>query len=142
MIKVKYYTENERLSDNENIFILVADNEDTIETEIYYLYQKSCRVGAYMISVEFGEFYDETTYSFNGKLAYEELNKNVFIVGKEFIVKQNLITMNRFEGLKEDTIKADGENCIILQTNKYLAEVLIKSTGNKIWLDNADLSLV
>jgi len=139
-INVEYYNKKDILNNNE-IFILV-NNKIKIKSNIYYLYQKVCRIGAYNQSVDFGIDYDETTYSYNNELAYKELNHNIFKIGNHFKISNNLLTINKYPGLKEELIKNYNEECIILKNHKYLVEVLILSTGIKIWLDNADLSLI
>lgn len=122
---------------------MVSDNDEFVpDLKIYYLYQKTCRNGAYSISNEFGEFYDKTTFDNKKRLAYMEINERFFKPGTELVIKQNLITINKFPGETENIIKNDGEKCIILNNRGYLAEVLIISSGNKLWIDIGDLSLV
>lgn len=60
-VNVNYFHEKDKLKTNENIFILIAEKEKLFDSNIYYLYQKNCRIGAYKQSVEFVEFYDKIT---------------------------------------------------------------------------------
>jgi len=143
LVKVTVELFNENDIAPEYIYILVSDNDTFVQDlKIYYLYQKTCRNGAYSISNEFGEFYDRTTFDNKQRLAYIEINERFFKPGTELIIKQNLITINKFPGETENIIKNDGEKCIILNNRGYLAEVLIISTGNKLWIDTGDLSLL
>jgi len=143
LVKVDVELFNENDIAPEYIYILVSENDSFVQDlKIYYLYQKTCRNGAYSISNKFGEFYDQTTFDNKKRLAYMEINERFFKPGTELVIKQNLITINKFPGETENIIKNDNENCIILTNRGYLAEVLIKSTGEKLWIDTGDLSLL
>jgi len=141
-IEIEYFDDKQDfLKPTDKVFILVAEDEELQDTSIYYLYQKTCRVGAYNISNDFGIFYDNTTFSYNGEPAYKELNEKIFKPGNKFIIQQNLITINKFPGERENIIKNDGKSCILLENNDYLAKVLITETGDTLWIDTGDLTI-
>lgn len=141
-VEVNFYNEQEKLQSSEEVYILVKPKHINENCDFYYLYQKTSRIGAYRISEEFGREYDDTTYSSNHRLAYEELNKRVFKIGQEFEIKTNLITMLRFPQESENISKYDNKRVILLKNDKYLAKVLIIEDQVEIWLDVCDLSLI
>lgn len=141
-VDVDFYNAADKKIENDDIFILYINPEENCNANFYYLYQKSCRIGAYRQGVEFGKFYDKSTFSYNGELAYVELNERIFYVGRKFVIKSNLVTISLFPEHSEILIKAEGEEVELIENDKYLSKVIVLSTGEEIWLDKSDLSLI
>jgi len=141
-INVELYDKlEEKEIENKKIYILLNKEELIDNVEIYYLYQKICRIGAYINGVDFGVDYDETTYDRNGNKAYEEINRRFFKNGKKVKITNNLITLNRFPELQKEIINNDGEIGIILDKNKYMIKIFILNKNKEMWIDQGDLSL-
>ena len=141
-VEVEYLDTRSKNDNSLKTYILRLKNEYIYnDISIYYLYDKTCRNGAYEQDIEFGELYDESTYTTNGELSYVEIMKRYFSIGEKVLVTSNYNTINKFPGEKFIINKSYGEVGIIISTYKSNVELLFNN-GTKVFFDIGDLSLL
>lgn len=104
----------------------------------YYLYYKSCRHGSYMISQQFGEDFDKTTFNDDLKtLTIDWFLKKYFPVGS----KVKLVSFKFSQNIECDWKLTKNYNKILKVIGKKNNFILVEnSNGDTLTLDSLDLS--
>jgi len=130
------------INDNKPLaFVVIVDDKDQNKIDvqdIYYLYDKITRNGAYSIGERFGEMYDENTF-YKGEESYKFILEKYFPLNQEVKITNIVNTLGKFPGEKERIIKNHNKKGRIISYYKSNVELLMED-GEKIFYDIGDLS--